>query len=115
MLRRAASNVVSLVKYIMCAHFAVPNFCVFSFELNLRRRVRGDAVRDLVLVRNYPGDTSFLPFPTFSSSFKKSFFYRAVHNYNSLRRVFDLDCYSFRDLRRVLSWFEYDLGGLMVT
>ena len=113
--RRAASTVVGLVKYQMCAHFTVPNFCVLSSELNLRRRVRGDAGRDLVLVRNYPGDIHFIPFPTFSPSFKKSYFYRAVHNYNILRRIFDLDCYSFRDLRRVLSWFNYDLGGFIVV
>ena len=113
--RRAASAVVSLVKYIMCAHFSVPNFCVFSSELRLRRRERGDAGRDLVLVRNYLGDTTFIPFPTISSSFKKSFFFRAVYNYNMLRRVIDMDCYSFRDLRRILSWFEFDSSGLMVA
>ena len=113
--RRAASTVVSLVKYVMCANFSVPNFCVLSSQLCLRRRQRGDAGRDLVLVRNFLVDTSFIPFSTISPSFKKSFFYRAVHNYNMLRRVVDLDCYSFRDLRRILSWFEFDTGGFLVA
>ena len=106
---------VSLVKYMMCAHFVVPNFCIYSSELKLRRGQRRDAGRDLVLVRNFPGDTSFKPFSTISPTFKKSFFYRAVHNYNFLRQTIDLDAYSFRDLRRVLSWFEYDLGGLILA
>ena len=35
--RRCASTVVNLMKYIYSAHFMLPNFCVFSFELPLRR------------------------------------------------------------------------------
>ena len=88
---------------------------MLSSELKLRRRERGDAGRDMVLVRNFPRDTYFKPFLTISPSFKKTFFYRAVYNYNALRRVIDLDSYRFRDLRRVLSWFEYDASGLVIT
>ena len=111
--RRAACTIVSLVKYMMCAHYVLPEFFVFSRQLNLRRGGRGDTSRDLVLVRNYPGDTLPKTFSTFSPSFKKFFLYRAVYNYNAMRRIFDLDGYRFRDMRRVLSLFEFDNDGLV--
>ena len=113
--RRGASAVVNLLKYLMCAHFCFADFCVFQDALPLRRGRRGDTGRDLVLVRNYLGDNSPKLFITISPSFKKSFFFRATYNYNSLRRHIDLDGFSFRELRRVLSLFNYDACGLVVT
>ena len=114
--RRAASAIVSLVKYFMCAHFTLPGFFVFPSELCLRRGGRGGVGRDLVLVRNFPGDNLPKQFSTFSPSFKKSFYFRASHNYNSLRRHADLDMYSFRDLRRILSLYAFDsVTGLLIV
>ena len=111
--RRCASTVVNLMKYIYSAHFMLPNFCVFSFELPLRRGRRADVGRDLVLIRNFPGENFPKPFSTFSPSFKKSYLYRATYNYNILRRHIDLDQFSFRDLRRVLSLYNYDSSGFV--
>ena len=74
--------------------------------------VVGDTSRDMVPVRNFPGDPSPKTFKTFSPCFKKSFFYRAIHNYNILRRVIDLDSSQFRDLRRVISLFRFGVDGL---
>lgn len=106
--RRAASAVVNLLKYVLHAHFILPGFCVLQHQLHLRRSLRSDTGRDLVLVRNYPGDNSLHQFSTISPSFKKSFFFRATSNYNTLRRIIDLDQYCFSDLRRILSLFFYD-------
>ena len=113
--RRAANCVVNLVKYDLCNHFILPNFFVPGCLINVRRRTRGDGGRDLVPVRNFPGDIIPKPFLTYSPSFKKSYFYRATCNFNALRRVIDLDVYGFRDLRRALSLFAYDAGGLVQT
>ena len=111
--RRAANCVVNLVKYDLCNHFVLPNFFVPGCLINARRRARGDGGRDLVPVRNFPGDIIPKLFPTYSPSFKKSYFYRATFNYNALRRLFDLDSYGFRRLRRVLSLFSYEHDGLV--
>ena len=111
--RRAANGVVNLVKYDLCNHFILPIFFVPGCLISLRRRTRGDGGRDLVPVRNFPGDIIPKLFLTYSPSFKKSYFYRATYNFNCLRRLFDLDSYGFRDRRRILSMFSYDAGGLV--
>jgi hypothetical protein len=110
--RRAANCVVNLVKYDLCNHYIFPCFFVAGCLLRARRRGRGDGGRDLVPVQNYPGEVFPKPFITYSPSFKKSYFYRATCNYNALRRIIDLDTYGFRDLRRVLSLFDYNNHGL---
>ena len=89
-------------------------FIALGSELDTRRSNRRDRGRDLVLVRNYPTDLLPTVFKTHSPSFKKSFFYRTVYNYNIVRRSVDLDSYSFKDLRSVLSLFDYDVLGLIL-
>jgi hypothetical protein len=112
--RRGAAGVVSLVKYSLSAHYVLSGFVCYGSDLRTRRGGRGDTARDFVLVRNYFGDTFPTPFTTHSASFKKSFFYRSAYNYNVLRRLIDLDSYSFSDLRRVLSLFAFDDSGFVV-
>ena len=90
-------------------------FIALGSELDTRRSTRGDRGRDLVLVRNYPTDLLPTFFKTHSPSFKKSFFYRTVFNYNIIRRSIDMDSYSFKDLRCVLSLFDYDGSGLLLV
>ena len=111
--RRAADCVVNLVKYDLCNDFILPTFFVPGCLINARMRARGDGGRDLVPVRNFPGDIIPKLFTTYSPSFKKSYFYKATFNYNTLRCLFDLDSYGFRRLRRVLSLFSYEHDGLV--
>ena len=112
---RAAYALVNLVKYLLCTHYVLQDFCVFGNQLRVRRGGRGDSARDLVLVRNFPGDSVPKLFTTFSPSYKKSYFYRVVFNYNVLRRSIDLDSHNFRVLRRVIGLFAFDSGGLVVS
>ena len=87
----------------------------FGFEVQNRRSHRGDMGNKLVLVRNFPTDFQPTLFKTHSQSFKKSYFYRAVYNYNLLRRYVDQDSYSFTDLRCILSLFNYDTFGFVIV
>ena len=67
--RRAAFALVNLVRYLLCSHYVLQEFCVFGSQLNVPRGGRGDTARDLVLVRNYPGDTVPKLFKTISPHF----------------------------------------------
>lgn len=111
--RRCALGVVNLLKYLMCSHYVVPGFVAVGTEVQTRRSYRGGRDRDLVLVRNFSTDLNPTPFKTYSQSFKKSFLYRGVHNFNILRHHFDLDSYSFTDLRNILSLLNYDVSGFV--
>ena len=102
-----------LLKYVLGSHYVLPGFVAFSTEIRGRRSRRGGRDRDLVLVRNFPTDQNSIPFRTISASFKKSFFYRGVQNYNLLRREVDLDQYSFTTLRAVLCLYNYDSSGIL--
>ena len=105
---------MSLLKYQLCSHYILPGFFAAGCEIGGRRGTRGDRARDLVLVRNYNTDNHPTLFKTHSPSFKKSFFYRALFNYNILRREIDLDAFSFRDLRRVISLYSFDDVGFVI-
>ena len=100
--RRCASAVVNILKYHLCSHYVLSGFVALGTEIDTRRSSRGDRGRDLVLCRNYFTDLQHTRFITHSPSFKKSFFYRAVYNYNIIRRSIDMDSYSFKGLRCVL-------------
>jgi hypothetical protein len=113
--RRAASAVVLLQKYVLGNHYLLNGFVCYGFELGFRRSIRRGTARDFVLVRNFPYDNTPIQFRGFSSSFKKSLFYRAVANFNYFNGIIDLDSYLFSSLRRVLSLFWYDHDGLVVV
>ena len=91
----------------------MPGFVCFGFETGLRRSVRRDTVRSLVLVRNYPTDGGMVFLRGFSSSFKKSFLYRAVTKFIFFKTTIDMDSYYFQQLRKVLSLFRYDSDGIV--
>ena len=111
--RRAAAALVNLQKYVTCSHYFLPGFIYFCFELTIRRSARRD--RDIAIARNYLGDNFPILQPTISASFKKSFIFRAVSNYNRLRAVIDLDAYYFYQLRKVLSLLHYGSDGLVIS
>ena len=113
--RRAACAVVNLQKYLFGQHFMLQGFYCFGTELATRRSARRDTARDLLLLRNYPTDLEIKTFRGFSPSFKKSFLFRAITNYNHFRREIDLDSFYFIQLRRVLSLFNYDINGIIIV
>ena len=106
--RRAAAAVVNLQKYILECNFFVPGFFCFVFELGRWRSARSNTVDDIILIRNFPTNGQITPFPRFSPSFKKSFLFRAITNFNHFRRVFELDSFTFKQLRQVISLFDFD-------
>ena len=112
--RRAAAAVVNLHKYILQCHFFVPGFFCFGFDLGRRRSARRNTADDVILIRNFPTDGQITTFPRFSPSFKKSFLFRAITNFNHFRRVFDLDSFTFKQLRLVISLFDFDCSGIVI-
>jgi hypothetical protein len=112
--RRAAIAVVSLLKYLLGAQVMYPGFVCYGFEVRARRSARLDGANDVVCVRNYIDDALPSKFPIISSTFKKSFLFRAVSNYNYFRHIFHLDSFYYSQLRRVLSLFCYDVNGIVV-
>jgi hypothetical protein len=111
--RRGALAVVNLVKFTLSSHFILPGFFCYATELPTRRSGRGGTARDLVLVKNYPFFNQITTFNTYSPSFKKSFLFRAVTNFNIFRRIFDLDSFYFKSLRKALSLFSYNAEGIV--
>ena len=110
--RRAAACLVSFMKiYLGCMHVQ-PGFFCLKIELNRRLSTRNDSPNDFIVLRNFPGDSEQRP-AVLSASFKQNFYFRCVKNYNALRRVIDLDEFSFRNLRKFLQFQTYGGDGLV--
>ena len=112
--RRATNAVINMQKYVLGSHYMAISFVHHVFELGLRRSNRLNTGRGLAIVRNFPTDKHPTQLRGFSQSFKKTFLYRAVTNFNALSNIIDLDGYYFQQLRRILALFNYDSDGIVL-
>ena len=112
--RRAATCLSSFIKMQLGVMHIQPGYICYRDELDVRSSNRIDSSNNLVVLRNYPGDSSLHQIMTFSPSFKSNFFYRTVTNYNRLRRDFDLCSFTFKNLKKLLQLFSYDREGLVL-
>jgi hypothetical protein len=113
--RFCANNVVFIIKYLLGLVHLPCGFVDFAFCLNRRMGNRLDSANDLVIFRNYMTDVHCHSIAVYSLSFKVSFLYRAVMNFNRLRRVYQLDELRCDKLRKLLFLLCYDGDGLVVT
>jgi hypothetical protein len=110
--RRCAISLTSFMKMHLGSMHVQPGY--FCFRHELRTRTSNRLANNFVVLRNYQDDAYSRPISVYSPSFKKSYFYRVVSNYNSLQCEYDLDSFSFSKLKKFLQLLNYDGGGLVV-
>lgn len=112
--RRCVITVVSLYKYLLQSHYFHTQYFCWGFETGLRHSERCDTKNDLFIVRCYPTDRVPKPITSFSASFKSSFLFRSVKNYNIIRRGLVFDEFTFSNLKTIFSYCTFSPGGIFV-
>ena len=114
--RRAALGVCYLLK-ILFGTVDVSLVCLcFGSQLQHRRSARLDTINDLVILQSsVSADGTPRVLRPRCERFKCSYLYRAVRNYNTLRKVADIDQFPFKRLRKFLELFNVDDSGLFLV
>ena len=90
------------------------NVC-FGSHLVRRRSVRLDGGNDLMILQNcYSDNDPVIILRPRCERFKLSFIYRAVCNYNNVRKIIDLDQFPFKRMQKFLELFHVNDSGIFI-